>query len=147
MGELDPGLLQVSLESLEMTSTDFLHPLFDSSFVYRRLWVKTKRSPGEHQNSLDLWMFTPLTLIMIGFDTHTNVWMWFMEHQWNINGCGLSSSKLKCPVQCYHPHGFAAICGDVLCQDINAYALPQKCACGHVGGQRQLPWLQYIDDH
>ena len=22
---------------------------------------------------------------------------------------------------------------DVLCQDINAYALPQKCACGHVG--------------
>ena len=38
-----------------------------------------KCSPCEHQNSWDFWVFTPLTLIIIGFDTHPNIDQWGFE--------------------------------------------------------------------
>jgi hypothetical protein len=31
-------------------------------------WVKTNSTPGEHQNSWDLWMFIPLKMVLIGID-------------------------------------------------------------------------------
>jgi|Cyp1metagenome_2_1107374.scaffolds.fasta_scaffold15154_10 hypothetical protein len=31
-------------------------------------WVKTNSTPGEPQNSWDLWMFIPLKMVSIGID-------------------------------------------------------------------------------
>jgi hypothetical protein len=35
-------------------------------------------TPGEHQNSWDLWMFIPLKMVLIGIDPY--------QYYWDING-------------------------------------------------------------
>ena len=44
----------------------------DSVYCYNDTWqcVKTNSTPGEHQNSWDLWMFIPLKMVLIGIDPY-----------------------------------------------------------------------------
>ena len=43
---------------------------FPYIYIYIWQWVKTLYNFGEHQNSLDLWMFIPLKMVLIGIDPY-----------------------------------------------------------------------------
>ena len=52
---------------LSNSNTDTMS--FDQKSVWL-MWqcVNTNSTPGEHQNSWDLWMFIPLKMVLIGID-------------------------------------------------------------------------------
>jgi hypothetical protein len=59
--------------------TQSIHNPYENLFLYSiprpiffDTWqcVKTNSTPGEHQNSWDLWMFIPLKMVLIGIDPY-----------------------------------------------------------------------------
>ena len=60
------------------------------------LWVKTKRTPGEHQNSWDLWVFIPLKSILGGFDTHLDG----LSFLWNLGFAGSNERSFDLVNRC-----------------------------------------------
>ena len=62
-------------------------------------WVKTLGTPGEPQNSWDLWMFIPLKMVLIGIDPNNisqEVRFWFSLAQLQRQTRGIHSSGLAC---------------------------------------------------
>ena len=74
--------------------------------IWAIIWqcVKTNSTPGEHQNSWDLWMFIPLKMVLIGIDPYPYLPMIFPKKKQHLrpfqssHGKSYPSPKKSCPV-------------------------------------------------